>query len=168
MPNIPANAALILIDIQKGFDQLDHWGPRNNPDAETNAASLLSAWRETARPIFHVRHCSTSPESPLRPGQPGNETKPEVRPAGQEPVIEKQVNSAFIGTDLETRLRKAGIDTLVIAGLTTAHCVSTTTRMAGNLGFNVFLAADACATHASARPGWKNLRCRKGARAGLG
>ena len=148
MQSIPKNAALILIDIQQGFDDLKYWGPRNNPAAEANAAKLLAAWRASGRPLFHVQHLSTTPGSPLRPGQPGCEFKSAVRPQPSEPVIGKQVNSAFIGTDLEARLREGGIDTLVIAGLTTAHCVSTTTRMAGNLGFRTLLAADACATNA--------------------
>ncbi len=148
MQPIPKNAALILIDIQQGFDDLKYWGPRNNPQAETNAARLLSSWRVAGRPVFHVQHRSTTPGSPLRPGQPGCDIKPEVRPLPGEPVIGKQVNSAFIGTDLEARLRSLDISTLVIAGLTTAHCVSTTTRMAGNLGFRALLAADACATNA--------------------
>lgn len=148
MQKIPKNAALILIDIQQGFDDGKHWGPRNNPGAEANAAKLLQAWRAGGRPLFHVQHLSTTPGSPLRPGQPGCEHKPEVKPLPGEPVIGKHVNSAFIGTDLEARLRALDISTLVIAGLTTAHCVSTTTRMAGNLGFRAVLAADACATHA--------------------
>ena len=148
MNKIPKNAALVLIDIQQGFNDLNYWGPRNNPAAETNAARLLQAWRETRRPLFHVQHHSPTPTSPLRPGQPGCEFKKEIAPLPGEPVIPKRVNSAFIGTDLEERLRKSGIETLVIAGLTTAHCVSTTTRMAGNLGFRTLLAADACATNA--------------------
>lgn len=148
MQSIPKDAALILIDIQQGFDDLKYWGPRNNPQAEANAAKLLSAWRASHRPIFHVQHRSTTPGSPLRPGQPGCDHKPEVWPMSGEPVIGKNVNSAFIGTDLEAQLRAQGIDTLVIAGLTTAHCVSTTTRMAGNLGFRALLAADGCATNA--------------------
>lgn len=148
MQAIPKNTALILIDIQQGFDDLKYWGPRNNPGAEANAAKLLQAWRASGRPVFHVQHRSTTPVSPLRPGQPGCDFKPEVKPLPGEPVIGKSVNSAFIGTDLEAQLRKQRIDTVVIAGLTTAHCVSTTTRMAGNLGFRAFLVADACATNA--------------------
>ena len=147
MKKIPQNAALILIDIQQGFD-LPVWGERNNPGAEAKAAELLAAWRRTGRPLVHVQHRSVMPGSPLRPGQPGCEHKPEVKPLPGETVIGKQVNSAFIGTDLESRLRSQGIGTVVIAGLTTQHCVSTTTRMAGNLGFDAVVAADACAAHA--------------------
>ena len=148
MPAVSRRTALILIDIQQGFDDLAYWGPRNNPGAEANAARLLAAFRKRGYPVFHVQHRSTTPASPLRPGQPGCDFKPEVQPLPDEAVIGKQVNSAFIGTGLEARLHAQRIDTLVIAGLTTAHCVSTSTRMAANLGFRVLLAADACATNA--------------------
>ena len=134
MPAITAKTALLLIDVQEGLDD-PRLGPRNNPDAEANMARLLADWRAHKRPIFHVQHMSTEPESPLRPELPGNAIKAIVAPQGDEALIRKNVNSAFIGTDLEARLRAAGIDTLVIVGLTTDHCVSTTTRMAGNLGF---------------------------------
>ena len=147
MKTIPKNAALILIDIQQGFDVPGYWGERNNPGAEANAARLLTAWRESGRPLFHVRHLSRNPKSPLFPGQPGAEIKREVKPLPGESLIEKSVNSAFIGTDLEAQLRRAGITHLVVAGLTTMHCVSTTVRMAGNLGFDTVLAADACAAY---------------------
>ena len=140
--------ALVLIDIQQGFDDATYWGARNNPEAEANAAQLLAYWREKHLPIFHVQHCSTSPGSRLAAGQPGNAFKPEVLPLATEPVVQKSVNSAFIGTDLQQQLAAAKIDTLVIAGLTTDHCVSTTTRMAGNMGFDTYLVADACATFA--------------------
>ncbi len=142
---LPSNAALMVIDVQRGFDE-PVWGPRNNEDAEKRIARLLDGWRNSGRPVYHVKHMSRFPHSPLRAGQPGNAIKDEVRPVGEEPVIEKSVNSAFIGTDLESRLRKAGIDTLVMVGMTTDHCVSTTARMGGNLGFRCFVVADATVT----------------------
>jgi nicotinamidase-related amidase len=142
---LPRTAALIVIDVQTRMDH-PKWGARNNPEAEINVARLISAWRESDRPIFHIQHLSTSEESPLRPGAPGVEFKEVVKPLWHEPVITKRVNSAFIGTDLEARLRQRGIGTVVICGLTTNHCVETTTRMAGNLGFETFIAGDACAT----------------------
>lgn len=138
--------ALILVDIQQGLD--DPWyGMRNNPDAERNAARLLTLWRERGWPVVHIQHLSTNPESPLYPGKPGVPHKPEVAPLPDEPVMTKHVNSGFIGTDLEQWLRDREIADVVIAGLTTNHCVETTTRMAGNLGFNATLAHDACAAH---------------------
>jgi nicotinamidase-related amidase len=139
-----------LIDIQDGFDS-PYWGKRNNPDAEKNARRLLDAWRASKLPIFHVQHRSTEENSPLRPDSPGCAFKQIVAPGENEPVIGKQVNSAFIGTDLEKRLREQKITTLVIAGISTDHCVSTSTRMAGNFGFTVFLASDA--THTFNRKG---------------
>jgi nicotinamidase-related amidase len=141
------NPALILVDIQKGMDDIAYWGGhRNNPDAEDNMGKLLQYWRTNKLPVFHIQHCSTNPQSRLVAGQPGNDIKDIVKPAAGEPVIQKNVNSAFIGTDLKERLDNAGISRLVIIGLTTDHCVSTTTRMAGNLGYDTFLVADATAT----------------------
>jgi nicotinamidase-related amidase len=145
MKPLHANTALIVIDVQKGFDD-GSWGPRNNPQAEANIARLLQAWRASGRPVIHVNHNSTSPTGSFRPGTPGHAPKPEAEPLPGEPVLHKTVNSAFIGTDLEARLRGGGIGTVVIVGLTTNHCVSTTTRMAGNLGFETFIVADAAAT----------------------
>jgi nicotinamidase-related amidase len=145
MLSFPRNAALILIDVQKGFDD-PVWGHRNNPDAETNIASLLAAWRQTERPIIHIQHCSRNPYAVLHASAPGNAIKDLVCPQGEEPVLQKQVNSAFIGTDLEERLRRDGITMLIITGLTTNHCVETTTRMAGNLGFDSYFVSDATAT----------------------
>jgi nicotinamidase-related amidase len=139
--------ALILIDIQKGFDDIKYWGgQRNNLNAEENASDLLKLWRENHLPIFHIKHCSSNPASLLNETNAGNEFKDIVEPANNEPVIKKNVNSAFIGTNLKEQLQKASITKLVIVGLTTDHCVSTTTRMAGNLGFDTFIVSDATAT----------------------
>ena len=111
-------------------------------------AALLHAWRSSQRPVYHVRHDSTEPASHYRPGQPGNEFKPEVRPLSGETVIAKRTNSAFIGTDLEARLRAAGQSVLVVVGVITNNSVETTVRMAGNLGFETFLVEDGCFTFA--------------------
>jgi nicotinamidase-related amidase len=141
------NPALILIDIQKAFDNAAYWGgQRNNPNAENNAGELLKLWRKNKLPIFHIRHCSSNPTSPLNETNVGNEFKDVVMPVGDEPVIKKNVNSAFIGTNLKEQLDNAKISTVVIAGLTTDHCVSTTTRMAGNFGYKTFIVSDATAT----------------------
>lgn len=139
--------ALLLVDIQKGLDDFEYYGGnRNNLDAEQKMRQLLDFWREEELPIFHIKHNSTNPNSRLRPNQIGNEIKDIVKPIGNEPVIEKNVNSGFIGTDLKERLESQNIQKVVIVGLTTDHCISTTTRMAGNLGFDTFLISDATAT----------------------
>ncbi|WP_227377739.1 cysteine hydrolase family protein [Haladaptatus halobius] len=144
MIEISSTTALLIIDVQQGFEN-PVWGDRNNPNAETQIQQLLETWRETEQPIIHVQHMSQEAESPLRPNHPGNEFKPETAPEADEPVFQKNVNSAFIGTNLETYLREREIESLVITGLTTNHCVSTTTRMAENLGFKPIVVTDATA-----------------------
>jgi nicotinamidase-related amidase len=146
MAKLPQSAALLVVDVQQAF--LDpRWGQRNNPDAETNIARLLAAWRNSERPVRYVVHDSVEPESLLRPGLAGNAIQPVASPKTGEPIYRKNVNSAFIGTTLEKDLRQDGIETLVIVGLTTNHCVSTTARMAGNLGFKTYVVSDATATY---------------------
>ncbi|WP_029272527.1 cysteine hydrolase family protein [Flavobacterium sp. KJJ] len=141
------NPALLIIDVQKGFNEEAFWGGnRNNKDAETKMAQILEKWRILKLPIFHIVHSSIHPNSKLHESNPGFEIKDEVKPIKSEPIIVKNVNSAFIGTDLKEKLDEQGITNLVIFGLTTNHCVSTTTRMAGNLGYENFVIADATAT----------------------
>lgn len=143
-------AALLVVDMQAGFDH-PGWGPRNNPGAEARVAELIAAWRAAGAPVIHVHHDSPAPTGRLRRGEAGHAVKPEARPLEREPVYRKRVNSAFIGTELEADLRAAGVGALVIVGLTTNHCISTTARMAGNLGFRTLVASDATATFDRAR-----------------
>ena len=145
MNHLPQDATLIVIDVQQAFNN-PAWGTRNNPQAEQHIAMLLAGWRASARPIIHVHHRSQHPDSHFFEQGPGVRVKPEAAPLDSEPVIYKSVNSSFIGTGLEARLRAAGTRTLVVAGITTDHCVSTTVRMAGNFGFDTILAGDATAT----------------------
>jgi len=137
---------LLLVDIQKGLDDWAYYGGnRNNMDAEENASKILNRFRRLGWPIFHVQHSSTNTSSPLHPSKPGFQLKDAVKPMSNEPIIVKKVNSAFIGTDLEQRLKDSKIDTLVIVGLTINHCISTSVRMAANLGFETILISDASA-----------------------
>jgi nicotinamidase-related amidase len=141
------NTALILIDLQKAIDH-PSWGERNNLQAESNVARLLEVWRTTNRPIYHIRHDSLEPQSTYRPGQIGHEFKDIAAPREGEPVIGKHKTNAFIGTGLENTLRNAGHTTLVIAGVITNNSVEATVRMAGDLGFETYVVADACFTFA--------------------
>jgi nicotinamidase-related amidase len=150
--HLPANATLIVIDVQKGFDE-PYWGERNNPDAEQLIERLLPKWRASRRPVIHVRHDSVEPDSALRPDVPGNAFKDQAAPGPGEPIVGKHVNSAFIGTDLEAQLKAHASDTVVLCGFTTNHCVSTTARMAGNLGFRTFVLSDSTVAFAMRSPG---------------
>ena len=126
-----SKAALVVIDVQRAFDEWEAAGKRrNNPEALARIVELLAAFRTSNTPIFHIRHESMRPNSSFAPGAAGCPVKDEAREIEGEPVVVKRVNSAFIGTDLEARLRTAGITTLVICGATTNHCVETTARMA--------------------------------------
>ena len=145
MPALPATAALMVIDVQKAIDD-PRWavhGPRNNPQAEANIAALLGAWRQSGRPVVHVRHDSAEPDSTYRPGSAGHAFKPEAQPHPGELVVGKTTNSAFIGTGLEAWLAEHGCATLVIAGVITNNSLEATARMAGNLGFDAWVVADA-------------------------
>ncbi len=143
----PRGGVLLLIDLQRAIDH-PSWGERNNLDAERQVGRLLAHWRSQGWPVWHVRHDSTDPASHYRPGQPGHAFKQETAPIAGELVIPKRTNSAFIGTDLEERLRANGFHTLVVAGVITNNSVEATVRMAGNLGFQAWLVADGCFTFA--------------------
>jgi nicotinamidase-related amidase len=144
MTDIDLNRAVLLpIDMQRGFDQAP-WPCRWNENMDSNGLALLAQWRTAGRPIIHVRHDSVEPRSTLAPGPPGNDFRPGFGPVGDEPLITKSVNSAFIGTDLDKRLEQLGAKHVVAFGISTDMCVSTTVRMGANLGWDMILVPDAC------------------------
>lgn len=139
------NTALVVVDVQAGFD-LPGWGARNNPDFESNLAALLAAWRAEGRPVVFVRHDSVEPDSPLRPNQPGNNLK-EVVSGEPDLLVTKNVNSAFFGEpDLHGWLQDRGITGVAVTGIQTNMCCETTARMAGNLGYDTLFVLDATYT----------------------
>lgn len=136
-------AVLLPTDMQVGFDD-PRWPARWNRDCEDNGRALLALWRDKGLPIIHVRHDSAEPGSPFAPGTPGNRLRPGFEPLAGEPLVTKSVNSAFIGTDLDLRLRRLDADTVVAFGISTDMCVSTTVRVGANLGWKMVLVPDAC------------------------
>lgn len=129
---------------------------RSTPECIPNISRIISSFRSASLPVIHVRHHSVQPTSILNPdySKEGYAVQPEAAELPGEPIFVKHVNSAFIGTQLEKYLRDADIKTLVVVGLTTSHCVSTTVRMAGNLGWEVYVLRDATAMYArAAAPG---------------
>lgn len=158
-------AALIVIDVQQGFDD-PVWGPRDNPGAEVNIGRLVAAWADASRPVVLVRHDSRSEGSPLAAGTPGNALKAVVADTPHDLFVTKEVNSAFSGDpDLDAWLRDRGIEELVIVGIQTNMCVETTARMAGNLGYRVIVPIDATHTFDLEGPGGITLNAAELARA---
>ena len=143
--------ALIVVDVQAGFDDAEFWGPRDNPSCEGNIAALVRLWRSESWPVVFVRHDSDNPLSPLSPSSPGHAFK-DVIEGSPDLLISKRVNSSFYGTpDLHAWLGVEGIGQVVICGITTNHCCETTARMAGNLGYDTYFVIDA--THTFDRVG---------------
>src|SRR5881392_1427798 len=118
--------ALLIVDVQRAIDDPSWGDDRNNPRAEGNIARLLERWRGRGWAVVHVRHASREPLSTYRKGQPGFEFKAEVMPREGERDVEKETNSAFIGTDLQDHLN--GITRLVIVGVITNNSVEATAR----------------------------------------
>jgi nicotinamidase-related amidase len=129
--------------MQRAFDTAP-WPRRWNERVDSNGLALLEAWRDAGRPIIHVRHDSAVPGSSLAEGAPGNAFRPGFERQGDEPVVSKSVNSAFIGTDLDLRLRRLGARHVVVFGISTDMCVSTTVRTGANFGWDMVLVPDAC------------------------
>ncbi|GAB3309607.1 cysteine hydrolase family protein [Luteimonas notoginsengisoli] len=140
---LDATTVLLPIDIQRGFDY-PPWGPRDNPDMDDNGRRLLAAWRASGRPLIHVRHDSVHAGLSLHPAHPGNAFRDGFDPLPGEAVLPKSVNAAFIGTDLDLRLRRLEVRSVVLFGISTDMCVSTTARVAANLGYRTIVVGDAC------------------------
>jgi nicotinamidase-related amidase len=138
-----ANAALLLIDMQQAFDS-SPWPKRWNDSLDRNGLAILAAWRRSTKPVLHARHDSIVPGSTLAPSHVGHRFRSGFDPLPEEPIIPKSVNAAFIGTDLDLRLRRLGVGTVVTFGISTDMCVSTTVRVGSNLGWRMVLIEDAC------------------------
>lgn len=139
----PRRPVLIPIDMQRAFD-LPGRPRRWNPDLDRNGLALLAAWRARGWPIIHVRNDSPDPASWFHPDHPGHGFRPGFQPMQREDLVAKTVNSAFIGTDLDLRLRRLDPASLVIFGMRTDMCVSSTARCGSNIGWRVTVVADAC------------------------
>ena len=147
----PHRTALVVVDVQRAFEDAAYWGRRNNPACEGNIARLIGAWREAGEPVVFVRHDSDEDRSPLRPDHPGNAFRPEVT-GEPDLLVTKQVNSAFHGApDLAAWLRAQELERIAICGITTNHCCETTARVGANVGFDVLFVLDA--THTFDREG---------------
>jgi nicotinamidase-related amidase len=138
--------ALLIIDIQNDYFPGGRF-PLVEPEAAAEAAGrVLGAFREKGEAVVHVQHVWDAEDAAFfQPGTPGIEINAAVAPAEGEPVVQKELPNAFLGTDLESRLRADGIQDLVVAGMMSSMCVDATVRAASDLGFGVTVVHDACA-----------------------
>ncbi len=158
------STALVVVDVQKGFDDVAYWGPRNNPDCEMNVARLIAAWRDQGWPVVFVRHDSTKPSSPLAAGSKGNAFK-DVITGTPDLLVTKNVHSAFLGEpDLHAWLRGNGIAGVAVCGIQTNMCCETTARDASDLGYDLIFVEDATHTFDIVTPTKKVYRAREIAR----
>lgn len=151
--HIQDNSALIVVDVQEGFDDELFMGKRNNPNADQNIEAIINVWEKSRRPIVIVQHNSISAGSVLNPSKPGNALKPYVKRVKPNLAVTKSVNSAFYGSpDLDQWLKSSDIRQIVIVGIQTNMCCETTARMAGNLGYDVIFVPDAMHTFDATGP----------------
>lgn len=141
--------ALIIIDMQRGIQQLPERS-RNNPQAAERIAVLLAAWRSAGWPVVHIRHISREAGSVFAPGQPGVEFHPPLAPLPHEALFEKNTTDAFLHSGLERWLQVRGIESVALVGVASENSVENSARTAGNLGFRTLVAEDACFTYAKA------------------
>ena len=149
--------ALVVVDVQQGFDDAGFWGPRDNPGCDAAVEELVGTWASSGRPVVVVQHASADPRSPLHPSSPGHALKPYLTDAlAQAPaalVVTKSVNSSFHGSpDLDAWLRAQRLEGIVVCGITTNHCCETTARVGGNLGHDVLFVVDATHTFDRSAP----------------
>jgi len=139
--------ALVIVDIQNDYFPGGR-NPLEGPEqAAANARELLDGFRAAGEPLVHIQHVWDAPDAEyLQPGTPGFEINDAVRPAEGETVIQKANPNSFLDTPLEKHLRDQGVDSLVICGMMTSMCVDATVRAAVDLGYEVSVAHDACAT----------------------
>jgi nicotinamidase-related amidase len=138
------NVSLVLIDLQNEY----RVGPLALPGAEAaiaSAARLLARARESGAAVFHIAH-QGKPGGLFDRAAERGAIADRVAPLGTEPVIEKALPNAFAGTDLQERLKATGRHNVVLAGMMTHMCVSSTARAALDLGFRVTIDAESCAT----------------------
>ena len=141
--------ALVIIDIQNDYFPAGKMELAGATTAGEQAGRLLARFRELGKPIFHIQHLSLRPgASFFLPDTPGVEIHPSVAPQANEPIIQKNFPNAFRDTSLHAQLTQCGAKHLLVVGMMTQMCIDTSVRAGRDLGYEITLAHDACATRA--------------------
>ncbi len=169
--------ALLIIDMQRDFLEPGGFGAALGNDVEQLRQAivpnqrLLAAWRAAGLPVIHTREGHRPDLADLPPakhvrgrgetrigdagpmgrilvrGEPGHAIIPELAAVAGEPVVDKPGKGAFFATDLHAILANRGIRQLVVTGVTTEVCVSTTVREANDRGYDCLVLADCTASY---------------------
>jgi nicotinamidase-related amidase len=142
----PASTALIVIDFQMEYFAGGKLPIPDGDAALARARELVALADEHQMPVFHVQHLGAAGGALFAKDGEQVAFHPDLRPAPHHAVVQKTTASSFASTDLHLQLQAQGIRTLIICGLMTHMCVSTATRDARPLGYQVLVAGDACAT----------------------
>ncbi|MEZ5584120.1 MAG: isochorismatase family protein [Candidatus Competibacteraceae bacterium] len=142
MSNQPNPIPLVILDVQDAIDQ-PVWDGKNNPDYLIAIQRLLTHWRKDGWPVLHIKHDEPTPTSTYHTHGPWNAIKSEVAPIAGEPVIAKQQNCAFIGTELNNTLKEMQADRLVLVGVVIHNSMDATIRAGKAYGYSIILPSDA-------------------------
>jgi nicotinamidase-related amidase len=152
---VPADpTALIVIDAQQEyFAPLGKVVLPGGPEAVKRIARALDWARGASVPVIHIVHESRKADAAIfAPGSAALAVHPDAAPRPGEPVFTKHLPGSFTGTPLEERLRKHGVQRLVLAGFMTQMCIDTTARQGAHLGFAVTVLSDATAAKSVTGP----------------
>jgi nicotinamidase-related amidase len=139
--------ALLLVDFQNDYFPGGRLELVGIEAARTRAQTLLTAFRKSGWPIFHVQHVALGPEATFfLPDTSGVEIHATLQPLPTEPVFQKHFPNSFRQTGLLEALRQAGIADLVICGAMSHMCIDATTRAAFDYSLHCQVIHDACAT----------------------
>lgn len=156
-----ARPALVLIDMMRAYFTPGSPFDLGSPAAVEGCSRLLEAARSHGIPVLHTRvayapdlsdgglFVQKVPALAALNSELGTFV-PELEPAPGEVVVVKQYASAFFGTSLAATLTARGIDTTVIAGVSTSGCVRASATDAMQHGFRPIVAADACGDRTAA------------------
>ncbi|KAE8447352.1 hypothetical protein EG329_010910 [Mollisiaceae sp. DMI_Dod_QoI] len=141
---------LLLIDLQQSLvEGPSEWGPRSTPNLTSNISQLLHFWRSKSWPVLHVQHDDTAdPENIISSRHPESfKIHASAAPENDEPVFVKHVGSPFIATELPNVLKELGKRPIVVAGMDGRECINNTTRHGADLGYDMTVVWDACASY---------------------
>jgi len=139
--------ALLVIDIQKDYFPGGKFPLVNPESAAKKAYQLLQCFREHGGHHIHIQHISLKPDAAFFiKGDSGSDIHDSVAHFEDEPIVYKHFPNAFRETNLLEMLKAWDVERVVICGMMTHMCVDATARAAADLGFQVIIVEDACAT----------------------